>query len=194
MVTLRQFNEDVDVVIGRGDFNLRKLHYSVAVDLKTLTIKEDEPVLREFFGAQYEGIFDDCAELTLVPEHFENAQFNPFDFERREKAIALLSAEHPKCASVHPVIKSLIPTTDLELLAERGFMDCSWGNDECPSFYIPNKGECFGSESNNLIYVHDDVNCDGERVSNDIKYAVFVDSEFCATYPDVSSAIERCLG
>lgn len=187
MVTLRQFNEDVDVVIGRGDFNLRTLHYEMAVDFKTLTIKEDESVLREFFGGQYEGIFDDCAELVLVPEHFENAQFDPFDFDRREKAIALLSAEHPKCASVHPIIKSMIPTHDLEALAEHGFADCSWGNDETPSYYRPS----FESSS---IYVHDDVNCDGERVSNDIKYAVFVDSEFCAAYPDVSSAIERCLG
>ena len=187
MENLKQFNNDTDVVIGRGEFNLKGLHYLVAVDGKTLTIKEDESVLLEFFGLQYEGIFDDCSELTLVSEHFENAQFDPFDFDRREKAIALLSAEHPKCASVHPVIKSMMPTHDLEALAEHGFADCSWGNDETPSY-------CRPSFESSAIYVHDDVNCDGKRVSNDIKYAVFVDSEFCATYPDVSSAIERCLG
>ena len=187
MVNLRQFNEDTDVVIGRGDFNLKGIHYMVAVDGKALTIKEDESVLREFFGSQYEGIFDDCAELTLVSEHFENTQFDPFDFDRREKAIALLSAEHPKCASVHPVIKSMIPTHDLEALAEHGFADCSWGNDETPSYYRP-------SFESSAIYVHDDVDTNGVRVSNDLKYAVFLDSEFSATYFDVSSAIERCLG
>ena len=118
---------------------------------------------------------------------------NRSDLGRREEAIARLSVEHPECASIHPIIKALIPTCDLEELAEKGYQDCSWGNDECPSFYKP-KDESFGSESNNLIYIHDDVNDEGKRISDEIKYAVFVDSEYVDRYSTIEEAIEVANG
>ena len=76
MAKLRKFTVDVDVVIGRGDFNLKGLRY--VVNGNTLTILEDEPALRDLLGGAYDGVFEDCDTLTLVEEHFEGAQFNPF--------------------------------------------------------------------------------------------------------------------
>ena len=105
----------------------------------------------------------------------------------REKAIAKLSVEHPNCASIHPIIKSLIPTIALEALAENGFQDCSWGNDECPSFYKP-------SFESMAIYIHDDVNDEGQRISMEIKYAVFVDSEYVDRYSTIEEALEVANG
>tara|TARA_R110002033_G_scaffold155479_1_gene191759 strand:- start:99 stop:500 length:402 start_codon:yes stop_codon:yes gene_type:complete len=118
---------------------------------------------------------------------------NRSDFKRREKAIAKLSIFHPKSASIHPIIKALIPTTALEVLAENGFQDCSWGNDECPSFYRP-MDEFFGAESNDLIYIHDDVNDKGERISDELKYAVFIDDEYVEKYSSIEKAIEVANG
>lgn len=49
-----------------------------------------------------------------------------------------LSAGHPASLGVHHDIKLMMPISDQLALLKAGFQDCSWGNDECPSFYIPN--------------------------------------------------------
>ncbi|MDA8646801.1 hypothetical protein N9L75_03710 [Porticoccaceae bacterium] len=183
MSDIKQFKCDVDVVIGRGDFNLNELHYVISGE--TLNIMDGEDKLKSFFGSQYDAIFEDVNVLSLVEEHFKNAQFNPFELDRREKAVANLSTEHPKVESVHSDIKALIPTACLVALDEHGFKDCSWPNDETPSYYRP-------SFDSSAIYVHDEVDSDGNRMSSNLTYAVFVDSEFVERFNDVHSAIERC--
>lgn len=76
MAALRRFNVDVDVVIGRGEFNLKGLRYVVSD--QRLVIVEDEDCLRTLLGGAYDGVFEDSNDLTLVEEHFEESQFNPF--------------------------------------------------------------------------------------------------------------------
>ena len=47
-----------------------------------------------------------------------------------------MAIHHPECAYIHREIKELIPENDLLALMGAGFTDCSYGNDECPSYYI----------------------------------------------------------
>ena len=47
-----------------------------------------------------------------------------------------LAKTHPRCRFVHYDIKRHMASDDLEKLYKAGFMDVSWGNDECASFYL----------------------------------------------------------
>lgn len=188
-MSIKTFMSDVDVVIGRGDFNLKGLRYEVSGN--GLYIREDEARLRSFLGSQFDGIFSDCSTLCLSEDHFEGySQFNPFDLDRREKAIEVLSKEHPQVQAVHSDIKDLIPTAALVALADNGFKDCSWSNDACPSFYDP-------AVEAVVLYARDHVDANDDRVSDKIVYALFFNGEFVEEIDDISSAItsaKACFG
>jgi len=195
MNTVKTFETDCHTVIDRSDINLKGLKYKIDFNedamgfgQKLLYICESKETMSEILGKLCEWAFDG-GDYIVFSEHdfLDYSEYNPFDLDRREDAIATLSIEHPRCASIHPVIKALIPTHTLEVLADNGFQDCSWGNDECPSFYKP-------SFESMAIYAHDDVNDEGVRVSDEIKYAVFVDSEYVDRYLTIEEAIEVANG
>jgi hypothetical protein len=80
-----------------------------------------------------------------------------------------LAKRHPEFYPVHMDIKKLIPQKDALNLLYSGFRDCSWGNDECPSFFADHgtyKGDVM------TLMAIDDVNSDGERISDKITYTV----------------------
>jgi hypothetical protein len=80
-----------------------------------------------------------------------------------------LARLHPECYPVHMDIKKLIPQKDADILIIHGFKDCSWGNDECPSFFADHgtyKGDVM------TLMAIDDVNSDGERISDKITYTI----------------------
>lgn len=194
MNTVKTFETDCHAVIDRTDINLKGLRYVIELaeearfDQKLLTLVDSRETLAPIFGTLLEWAYDGSNSIGFSEEDFlDYSEYNPFDLDRREDAIATLSTEHPSCASLHPVIKALIPTHALEVLADNGFQDCSWGNDECPSFYKP-------SFESMAIYAHDDVNDEGVRVSDEIKYAVFVDSEYVDRYSTIEEAIEVANG
>jgi len=92
-----------------------------------------------------------------------------------------------QCAHIHVEIKLLIPEADAQQLIKAGFVDCSYGNDECPSYYNPQ------SEADVQIYAVDDLNDDYERVSDNISYMISHNARPCATiYESVADAIAVC--
>jgi len=92
-----------------------------------------------------------------------------------------------QCGHIHVDIKLLIPETDAQELIKAGFVDCSYGNDECPSYYNPQ------SKEDVQIYAVEDVNDDYERVSDNISYMINHNARPCATiYESVTDAIAFC--
>ena len=194
MNTVKTFETDCHTIVDRTDINLKGLRYVIELaeearfDQKLLTLVDSRETLAPIFGTLLEWAYDGSDSIGFSEEDFlDYSEYNPFDLDRREDAIAILSTEHPHSAFLHPIIKSLIPTYALEVLAANGYQDCSWGNDECPSFYKP-------SFESMAIYVHDDVDDEGVRVSDEIKYAVFVDSEYVDRYLTIEEAIEVANG
>jgi len=55
------------------------------------------------------------------------------------KTLKRLARQHTECLVVGSEIKELMPEADALKLLENGFTDCSWGNDECPSYYKPKR-------------------------------------------------------
>lgn len=51
------------------------------------------------------------------------------------KTLERLAQSYPECLPVHLDIKQLMPEADALLFERHGFKDCSWGNDECPSYF-----------------------------------------------------------
>ena len=47
-----------------------------------------------------------------------------------------LATVHPDCLGIHSDIKALMPERCAKVLLDEGFTDCSYGNDECPSYYL----------------------------------------------------------
>ena len=90
-----------------------------------------------------------------------------------------------QCAHIHAEIKLLIPETDAQQLIKAGFVDCSYGNDECPSYYKPETKEDV------QIYAIDDLNDDYERVSDKIRYMLNHNARPCCTeYETIEAAIQ----
>ena len=81
----------------------------------------------------------------------------------REKTAFRLAALHPQSANLHWEIKELIPEIDAQKLLIKGFSDCSWGNDEVPSYYID------GVEDLHLMAC-DEIDDSGQRISDQITY------------------------
>ena len=95
---------------------------------------------------------------------------------------------HPQCANIHREIKELIPENDLLALMGAGFTDCSYGNDECPSYYIRTDHHLADVLT---IMVLDDVDLElGARVSGKVRYMVLSQDEgVIEIYDSVENAI-----
>lgn len=52
------------------------------------------------------------------------------------KTLKALSQRFPDCLPIHKDIKKLIPERDALKLLHAGFTDCSYCNDECPSYFF----------------------------------------------------------
>lgn len=102
--------------------------------------------------------------------------------------IETMSMHHPQCADIHRDIKELIPENDLLALMGEGFTDCSYGNDECPSYYV-----CTDHHLADVltIMVLDDVDLElGTRVSGKVRYMVLSQNEgVIEIYQSVQNAI-----
>ena len=99
-----------------------------------------------------------------------------------------MAIHHPQCANIHRDIKELIPENDLLALMGAGFTDCSYGNDECPSYYIRTD---YHLADVLTIMVCDDVDFElGARVSGKVRYMVLSQNEgVIEIYQSVENAI-----
>lgn len=99
-----------------------------------------------------------------------------------------MSIHHPQCANIHREIKELIPENDLLALMGAGFTDCSYGNDECPSYYVRTDHHLADVLT---IMVLDDVDLElGTRVSGKVRYMVLSQNEgVIEIYQSVENAI-----
>ena len=101
----------------------------------------------------------------------------------REKTAYRLAALHPQSANLHWDIKELIPEIDAQKLLMKGFSDCSWGNDEVPSYYID------GVEDLHLMAC-DEIDDNGQRISDRITYRIILNSRECESeYLAINDAI-----
>jgi len=101
----------------------------------------------------------------------------------REKTAYRLAALHPQSAKIHWDIKELIPEIDALKLLLKGFSDCSWGNDEVPSYYID------GVEDLHLMAC-DEIDDNGQRISDRITYRIILNSRECESeYLAINDAI-----
>lgn len=99
-----------------------------------------------------------------------------------------MAIHHPQCANIHRDIKELIPENDLLALMGAGFTDCSYGNDECPSYYVRTDHHLADVLT---IMVLDDVDLElGARVSGKVRYMVLSQNEgVIEIYQSVENAI-----
>ena len=102
------------------------------------------------------------------------------------KTLKRLARQHTECLGVHSEIKELIPETDALKLLENGFTDCSWGNDEAPSYYI---SEHWCADNVRLMPV-DEVNDNYDRISETIRYMITSDSQ---GFFDVIESIDEAI-
>ena len=112
----------------------------------------------------------------------------------RERILKKLASKHPDCLRVHSEIKNLAPLSALKSLLDAGYYDISYGNDECPSYYKEYKKDECGPCIYLSVYLYDDVNEDGERVSEVIKFNVHKESEELPSgYVGIFDTIEEAI-
>ena len=105
----------------------------------------------------------------------------------RDDTAYRLAAIHPQSANIHWEIKMLIPELDGLKLLLKGFSDCSWGNDEVPSYYIDGCDDM-------QILACDDIDGNGERISDIISYYILADCRECPyQYATIDEAIAAYL-
>ena len=98
-----------------------------------------------------------------------------------------LATLHPQSAGIHWDIKALITETDAQQLISAGFSDCSYGNDEVPSYYID------GVEDLHLMAC-DEIDDNGQRISDQITYLLLFNSRPCADeYLSIDDAINAYI-
>jgi len=105
----------------------------------------------------------------------------------REKTAYRLAAMHPHSANLQWDIKELIPELDAQKLLMKGFSDCSWGNDEVPSYYID------GVEDLHLMAC-DEIDDSGQRISDRISYYLIKYGRECEyEYLSIDDAINAYI-
>ena len=111
----------------------------------------------------------------------------------KQTILEQLAQKYPACLGIHSDIKALTPVEALQALLDNGYADVSYGNDECPSYFkvkTTDDGEVYES----YIYLYDDVNDNGERISDVIKFSVmrgYGEPEGCVgTFDTIEEAIK----
>ena len=102
------------------------------------------------------------------------------------KTLKRLARKHTECLKVHSDIKALIPEKDALKLLHNGFTDCSWGNDEAPSYYIPS----YWCDDEVTLMPVDDLDDDYNRISDKISYIVTSQSQ---GFFDVIDSIDEAI-
>tara|TARA_R110002074_G_scaffold64529_3_gene154068 strand:- start:2470 stop:3105 length:636 start_codon:yes stop_codon:yes gene_type:complete len=110
----------------------------------------------------------------------------------RKTILKQLAKTHPACLCEHPDIKAITPIKVLQTLLDNGYTDVSYGNDECPS-YLVEKTDGEGGVWESIIYLYDDVNDNGERISNTIKFNVINDGLDFTISAGVFETIEEAI-
>ena len=101
----------------------------------------------------------------------------------REDTIFRLAAINPQSAKIHWDIKVLMPELDGLKLLLKGFSDCSYGNDEVPSY-------CIDGCDDVQILACDDIDGNGERISEIISYYILSHCRECPyQYATIDEAI-----
>jgi len=104
-----------------------------------------------------------------------------------QQTLQALTVEHPACLQIHADIKALIPESDALKLLQYGFTDCSYGNDEVPSFYQPTD-----TNGDTQILVLDDIDEDYNRISGKISYIINHNARPCDTvYTSILDVINK---
>jgi hypothetical protein len=99
----------------------------------------------------------------------------------KKETMIQLAGDHLDCLPIHQDIKELIPEEDAQALLNAGFVDCSWGNDECPSYYNPDFDDAH-------IMAVDDVDEHHDRISGKIFFIILAYARECEK--EYSTAIE----
>jgi len=99
----------------------------------------------------------------------------------KKETMIELAKDHPECAPIHSEIKELIAEIDALALLQAGFTDCSYGNDECPSYYRPDFEDA-------QIMAIDDVDEDMNRISGKIVFIILANARECEK--EYSTAID----
>lgn len=99
----------------------------------------------------------------------------------KKETMIKLAKRHDKCLPIHQDIKELIPEEDAQALLDAGFTDCSWGNDECPSYYKPDFDDA-------QIMAIDEVDEDMNRISGKISFIILANARECEK--EYSTAID----
>jgi len=84
-----------------------------------------------------------------------------------QTTLEALAQVHPTCLGVHFEVKELMSEKDARILLLNGFTDCSWGNDEFPSYYMGKK-----YSGDYCLMIIDDIDQEYNRVSNKIRYSI----------------------
>jgi len=99
----------------------------------------------------------------------------------KKETMIKLARLHENCLPIHQDIKELISEKDAQALLNAGFTDCSWGNDECPSYYSPDFDDA-------QIMAIDDVGESMNRISGKITFIIIANARQCEK--EYSTAID----
>lgn len=103
------------------------------------------------------------------------------------KTLKALASRFPDCLPIHQDIKKLMPERDALKLLHAGFTDCSWGNDECPSYFF----DVVYANDVVTLMVLDDVDDNYDRISNKIVYVISgIDVDPWKPYANIDDAIK----
>jgi hypothetical protein len=103
------------------------------------------------------------------------------------KTLKALAQRFPECLPIHKDIKKLMPERDALKLLHNGFTDCSWSNDECPSYFF----DVVYNDDGATLMVVDDIDDNYNRVSDKIVYVISaVDVDGYKPYTNIEDAIK----
>ena len=110
-----------------------------------------------------------------------------------EKTLKVMAKDYPECLPVHLDIKRLMPEEDARSLLDAGFKDCSWGNDECPSYF---KEHGTHKMDTLTLMVVDNVDEDYNRIDDTLTYVIcnpFIEHDNFTSLSDAIKYYEKLL-
>lgn len=109
------------------------------------------------------------------------------------KTLERLAQSYPECLPVHLEIKQLMPEEDALLFELHGFNDCSWSNDECPSYF---KEHGTHKMDTLTLMVVDNVDDNYNRIDESLKYVIcnpFIEHDNFTSLSDAIKCYEKLL-
>ena len=102
------------------------------------------------------------------------------------KTLKALAKKHPECYCTFHEVKIRMPQTDALKLLHNGFIDCSWSQDEAPSFYIPS----YWCDDEVTIMAVEDTDENYNRISDKISYVI---TSYSEGFFDVLDSIDEAI-